>query len=178
MVKHRYLLSSNQLGVIVLVSKGKSKKKLGHMPTIRVSVLILKEDKILLVKHGKGDRQYWVLPGGRLEYGETFVDCAIREIKEETSLDIEPERFIFLSEAIAPDRSRHIINIYLKAKVTGGTLQLGDEPILVALDYLPLSELEKITLFPPIGKIIRETLVGDAQRKVEPEIRYLGNLWV
>src|ERR1700722_9915267 len=102
-----------------------------NIPTTRISVIAIEDEKILLVKHRKGNQQYWVLPGGRLEYGETFADCAVRELKEETGLEIEVERFIFLSEAIAPDRSRHIVNIYVKAKIIGGKLQLGDEPVLV-----------------------------------------------
>jgi 8-oxo-dGTP diphosphatase len=160
------------------LSPKKAKKKRKSLVTTRVSVLIVEDEKILLVKHRKGDREYWVLPGGRLEYGETFVDCARREMREETGLEIEPEKFLFLSEAIAPDLSRHIVNVYLKAKVIGGTMRLGDEPILVGLDFVPLAELGQTTLFPPIGKIICDTFAKDSQRKHEPEVRYLGNLWV
>lgn len=151
------------------------KKQAKHQSTTRVSVVVVEGDKILLVKHRKGSRQYWVLPGGRLEYGETFIDCAVREMKEETGLEIEAEKFIFLSEAIAPDRSRHIINVYLKARVVGGKLQLGDEPVLAGVDYLPLAQLEQITLFPPIGDAIKEAAANNW--KIKGEILYLGNLW-
>ena len=146
------------------------------IPTTRVSVVVVEDGKILLVKHRKGNKQYWVLPGGRLEYGETFIDCAVRELREETGLIIEAEKFIFLSEAIAPDRSRHIVNVYLKAKITGGKLQLGDEPVLAGVDFLPLADLEQITLFPPIGGVIKEAVSNDWV--IKGEILYLGNLWV
>ena len=156
----------------------KPKPKRNHIvqsvPTTRVAVLVIENDKILLVKHRKSNRQYWVLPGGRLEFGETFIDCGVRELKEETGLDIAIEDFLFLSEAIAPDRTRHIVNIYLKGKVIGGTMQLGDEPVLAGVDFIPLAELNKITLYPPIGKAILAYLSngnGDG-------IQYLGNLWV
>jgi len=139
-----------------------------------VSVIVTTEDnKILLVRHRKGNRLYWVLPGGRLEYGETFHECAVRELKEETGLDIEVEKFCFLSEAIAPDRSRHIVNIYLKGKVVGGTVKLGNEPVLAGVDFIALSELEKMTLFPPIARTIL-----DALPEFAGGIRYLGNLCV
>jgi len=131
------------------------------------------DDKILLVRHRKGNRQYWVLPGGRLEYGETFFECAVRELKEETGLEVEVERFLFLSEAIAPDRSRHIVNVYLKAKVVGGVMRLGNEPVLAAVDFISLAELDQVTLFPPIGNIILD-LAPDFSTGIE----YLGNLWV
>jgi len=151
------------------------RKRAKSIPTTRISVVVIEDGKILLVKHRKGNKQYWVLPGGRLEYGETFIDCAVRELQEETGLVIEVEKFIFLSEAIAPDRSRHIVNVYLKAKVVGGKLQLGDEPVLAGVDFLPLADLENVTLFPPIAHIIKAGANNKWQEK--GDISYLGNLW-
>ncbi|MBU6450220.1 MAG: NUDIX hydrolase [Cyanobacteria bacterium REEB67] len=145
------------------------------IPTTRVSVIVVSDEKkILLVKHRKGNRQYWVLPGGRLEYGETFVECAVREMREETGLDVEVDDFVYLSEAIAPDRSRHIVNIYLTAHVVGGTLQVGDEPVLAGVDFVPIEELSRLTLFPPVGKVVIESL----PTATKGAIKYLGNLWV
>lgn len=145
------------------------------IPTTRVSVIVVNQEKeILLVKHRKGPRQYWVLPGGRLEYGETFHECAVREMSEETGLDVEVDEFVFLSEAIAPDRSRHIVNIYLTAHVVGGVLKVGDEPVLAGVDYLPISELDKLTLFPAVGR----TVIDSLPKATRGSIKYLGNLWV
>lgn len=136
--------------------------------------MIRNNSEILLVRHRKGTRQYWVLPGGRLEYGETFYECAVRELKEETGLDVEVDNLIYLSEAIAPDRSRHIVNVYLTAHVIGGTMKVGNEPVLAGVDFVPLEELERCTLYPPVGKKLLEQLPGG----FKPGIEYLGNLWV
>jgi len=157
------------------LSKTKFKRKaIKNIPTTRISVVVVEDDRILLVRHRKGTKQYWVLPGGRLEYGETFQECAVRELKEETGFDIETEHFLFLSEAIAPDRSRHIVNIYLRAKIVGGAMRLGNEPVLAAVDFIPLEELNRLVLFPPIGKTILESLPNHSSGAIE----YLGNLWV
>jgi ADP-ribose pyrophosphatase YjhB (NUDIX family) len=159
------------------LSKQRYKKRPGQtIPTTRVSVVVLRNNdrEILLVKHRKGSRQYWVLPGGRLEYGETFHECAVRELKEETGLEVSVERFLFMSEAIAPDRSRHIVNVYLKAKVIGGTMKIGNEPVLAGVDFVPVANLDKMTLFPPIGQILSESI----PEGFSESIRYLGNLWV
>jgi len=158
------------------LSNKRPKRKPGKViPTTRVSVIVISDDgKILLVRHRKGIKQYWVLPGGRLEYGETFSECAVRELKEETGLEVAVDRIVYLSEAIAPDRSRHIVNVYLTAHVTGGVMQLGDEPVLAGVDFVPLTELKTCTLYPPVGKIILDNI----DNGFKPGIDYLGNLWV
>ena len=158
------------------MSKLRVKRRSGKsIPTTRVSVIVTTDDKqILLVKHRKGPRQYWVLPGGRLEYGETFQECAVRELQEETGLDVAVDKLVFVSEAIAPDRSRHIVNVYLTAHVTGGVMKVGNEPVLAGVDYVPLTELERCTLYPPVGQQILDNL----HNNFGEGIQYLGNLWV
>lgn len=126
------------------------------------------------MKHRKGPRQYWVLPGGRLEYGENFNECGVREVKEETGLDVEIEKIVFMSEAIAPDRSRHIVNVYLAARVTGGNLRVGNEPVLAGVEFKSLEELKTLSLYPPVANQILE----NAEQGFSGSIKYLGNLWV
>ena len=57
-------------------------------------MLILKDGKILLGKrrgsHGEGE---YAFPGGHLEHGESFEDCARRETREESGIEIENIRF-------------------------------------------------------------------------------------
>ncbi len=145
------------------------------IPTTRVSVIVINSEKqMLLVKHRKGTRQYWVVPGGRLEYGETFHECGVREVKEETGLDVEIERIVFMSEAIAPDRSRHIVNVFMLGRVVGGSLKLGNEAVLAAVEFRPLNELKNATLYPPVATEIIESVESD----FDGGIKYLGNLWV
>src|SRR3989338_3749760 len=146
-------------------------------PNFRVSVITVNEkQEILLVQHKKGTRYYWVLPGGRIEYGEDFATCAVRELKEETNLDIKFGKVVFLSEAIAPDRSRHIINIYATGEVLGGELRLGaydPDPVLADVGWKPIHELAKVTLYPPVADELIQ-----AYKEGFKEMRYLGNLWV
>ncbi|MCB9471402.1 MAG: NUDIX hydrolase [Candidatus Obscuribacterales bacterium] len=145
------------------------------LPTTRVSVVVLDDEgNILLVRHRKGKKRHWVLPGGRLEHGESFEECARREMVEETGLEVKIDRFLYISEALAPDRSRHIVNIFVKATVIGGLLKCGEEKVLDAVDYIPVAKLETLKLFPPVGKQIIELARGAEPRG----IKYLGNLWM
>lgn len=53
-------------------------------------------------------------------------------------------------------------------------MKLGNEPVLAGVDFVPLRELERVTLFPPIGQIILDSLPSGFRNGIE----YLGNLWV
>ena len=155
-------------------SRFKGRKSFSQRPNFRVSMIIVNDkEEILLVQHRKASRYYWVLPGGRIEYGEDFAACAVRELKEETNLNIKFGNVVFLSEAIAPDRSRHIINIYATGEVIDGELRLGNEPMLADVAYKPIYELNKITLYPPVANEIIE-----AYKEGFKTLKYLGNLWV
>lgn len=146
-----------------------------NTPTVRVSVIILDsaKKKILLVKHKKPTRSYWVLPGGHLDYGETMETCAVRELKEETNLDIEVDKMLYVSEAIAPDSSRHILNVYYLAHVTGGEIRLGDEDVLAGVDYIDISELKNIVIYPNIVPELLESIKNNFNHPIQ----YLGNRW-
>lgn len=147
-----------------------------NAPTVRVSDIIINEvDEILLVKHRKQGREYWVLPGGHLEYGETFAECAVRELQEETSLKGEFQKLVFLSESLAPNGSRHIINLFALVKVLGGEIKIGsDEDILCEVAYKPLVELSKLTVYPNIGEHI---LKGHKAGWPETGLEVLSTPW-
>ena len=63
----------------------------------RYQGLIIQDHKILLIKHSQKStgRSYWVVPGGGRDGSETEEECVIREMKEETNLDVEIERLAF-----------------------------------------------------------------------------------
>lgn len=48
--------------------------------------IIIKDDEVLLIKHNKG---HWDFPKGHMEEGETEKQTAVREVKEETNIDVE-----------------------------------------------------------------------------------------
>ncbi|NCO04846.1 MAG: NUDIX domain-containing protein [Candidatus Magasanikbacteria bacterium] len=75
---------------------------------------------------------YWTIPGGGLEYGETIADCAKREAKEETGLDITDIHFDKTVEAIFPEKckeKKHFIFLNIFARVIDDTqpVTLNDE---------------------------------------------------
>ena len=65
---------------------------------IRVTGLIVEEDKILLVKQKVSSKRCWSLPGGRLEKGETLEEGVTREIKEETGLKTKIVKLLYICD--------------------------------------------------------------------------------
>jgi 8-oxo-dGTP diphosphatase len=89
---------------------------------------ILHNDALLLIQHQhhQTGRTYWVLPGGGMEAGETEEQCVVREIREETNLNVEVQRLI-LVEPGPPDGLYQWRKTYL-CKVINGTPEPGYEP--------------------------------------------------
>ncbi len=89
-------------------------------PKVGVGVVVVKDGKILigerLMSHGAGT---WMIPGGHLEFGETFEECAMREVFEETGLtDIEITELI----RVGNDRiyDKHFVTIGMVATWKSG----------------------------------------------------------
>jgi len=93
---------------------------------------IVEDGKLLLIthKHHEDGREYWVIPGGGREEGELEEDSVVREMKEETQLDVEVVR-LALDEAAKPGGEYKRRKTYL-CKVLGGEAAPGYEPELEA----------------------------------------------
>ncbi len=107
---------------------------------MRAQVVLLREDRILLARHRRGAHVYWVLPGGGVEPSETSEEAAVREVREETGLEIEVVRLLYVEEpcsdgAFPVRQPRHT---YL-GQIVGGALRsiedvAGGDPIKGHLD--------------------------------------------
>ncbi len=92
-----------------------------------VRVIVLDDDnRILMVRQDPPERTVWMVPGGSIEEGESSAQAAVREVLEETGLEIETCGLIWHVEEVS-ERGQRFVNFF-RAKVTGGELKLGMDP--------------------------------------------------
>lgn len=107
-------------------------------PSPGVTVLIADGERVLLGRRGPQSFApgTWCLPGGFIEFEEDFVAAAVREVREETGLEVEVRAIINVcTNYLAP--ALHTLVIVLRAEVTGGEATAGDD--LVELRWVPAS---------------------------------------
>jgi len=113
--------------------------------------LVRDGDRVLLVKRATPPLQgYWGLPGGRVELGETVEQALLREVQEETGLQVVLERYLGYVDAIDRDEAGrvryHYVVQYFRARPAGGTLAAADDAAdarwvgLAELEALPVTD--------------------------------------
>ena len=119
---------------------------------VELTVLCLVEDndKILLQNRIKKDWRGYTLPGGHVEEGESFVDACIREVKEETGLDIENPKLVGVKQ-FPIKRGRYIVFLF-KTNEFSGILSSSDEGVMEWVEY---SDLYKIDTVDDLDKLLR-----------------------
>jgi len=100
--------------------------KQGWTGGVRV-VIPDEEGKILMVKQCHEGKNLWMLPGGAIENGENAAEAAVREVLEETGLEIRVGRLLWHVEEVSETRGQRFVNFFLAEKV-GGALNLGTDP--------------------------------------------------
>ena len=110
---------------------------------IRITGILIENNEILLVQQKLSDKRNWSLPGGRLERGETLSQGLIREMKEETGLDVEIVRMLYICDVASS--SNTILHITFLITRVGGELELPsnefDENPIHDVKFVPVSEL-------------------------------------
>jgi 8-oxo-dGTP diphosphatase len=113
-------------------------------PYLAVSAAIFRDGRVLIVRRGRApSRGVHTLPGGGVELGETLEAAVIREVREETSLDIEPLALAGYRQLIARDANgkieRHFVILPFAARWLAGEISLNEE--LAEANWLLPSQL-------------------------------------
>jgi len=102
-------------------------KKIQQKPKVGLGVIIVNQEGKILIGKRKGlHAPYYSIPGGKLDAGETFAQGAIREVKEETNLDIKDMQVIGITNNLETYKKEgvHFISVILLAKEFSGELKV------------------------------------------------------
>lgn len=126
-------------------------------PILAVSAAIVRAGQVLVVRRARGPADgLFSLPGGVVEVGESLTQAVIREVREETSLAIEPVGLAGFREAITRDRDnrveRHFVILPFAARWLAGEPLLNEE--LSEARWLSPAELGGLPTTPGLAEIV------------------------
>jgi 8-oxo-dGTP pyrophosphatase MutT (NUDIX family) len=132
---------------------------------VKVRAVILQDGKLVVSRERRRGVEHVLLPGGRVQEGESVSEALVREVREETGLDVVPKRLVYVAEVVG-SYGVHDLNLIWLAELRDA--QLPVEPrALVALDS-PETE----SIMPPII----DQIAADTARAWANEPRWLGNV--
>lgn len=111
-------------------------------PRVGVGVFVFKNNKFLMGKrlnaHGEGT---WSVPGGHLEFGESFSETAKREVKEETGLEIKNVTYLATTNDIFHDDEKHYITIWMTADWESGAPKITEPDKYISQQWCDFNNL-------------------------------------
>ena len=129
-------------------------------PWVGVGVVVWRGDEFLLIQRGKPPRLgEWSIPGGGQELGETVRDTAMREVREETGVEIAVGGLIDVVDSVRRDAQGrvafHITLVDFAARWVSGEAVPGDDAMGVG--WFRLDDLPKLGLWAETVRVIRES---------------------
>jgi ADP-ribose pyrophosphatase YjhB (NUDIX family) len=145
-------------------------------PRIRVSAVLRREGRILLIRQEKPGREYWMLPGGGVHGGETLLRAVQRELTEECGIEesLPLEGPIAVAESISPHGApaKHVVHIVFAGYLGGRSLEAvtSQDAAIRGHRLFGVEELLGLPLHPPIQRFLARWQPGDP-------VVYLGAMW-
>jgi ADP-ribose pyrophosphatase YjhB (NUDIX family) len=135
---------------------------------VKVRAVILQDGKLLVSRELRQGLEHLLLPGGRVRDGESITDALIREVAEETALDVVPQRLLYVAEVVGM-YGVHDLNLVWLAELRDPLVTIADDA-LVEFD-----SPEAQAIMPPIV----EQIAADAANAANgwpQQARWLGNV--
>ncbi len=137
-----------------------------NQPRIGVGVFVIREGKFLVGQrkgaHGAGS---WSVPGGWLEYQETFEDASAREIDEETGMKIKNIGFVALTNNIFVNEDIHSLTVWMTADWDSGEPSIKEPHKFVDQQWVDFDTLPA-PLFLPWDSLLVSEFMPEIKRRL------------
>lgn len=147
--------------------------KMGHhTEKVELTVLCMIQDgnKVLLQNRIKEDWKGYTFPGGHVEAGESFVDAVVREMKEETGLEILDPRLVGIKQ-FPIENGRYIVLLFKATKFRGDVVS-SEEGEMEWIELENLSKVNVVEDFFDLMKVLNDPSINEFQYTIE------GDEWI
>lgn len=139
------------------------RRKYPKVPIVGVGAVVIKQGQVLLVRRANDpNRGQWSIPGGAVELGETLAQAAVREVREECGIEIEPGEVLSTFDLIQRDERGRIIYHYvlidLAARYVGGEPTAATDAMEVR--WVEEKDLAQLDIIPRLLPVLRKALHG------------------
>ena len=115
----------------------------------RAAAIIIQNDSLLVMHRQKPGQDYYILPGGGVELDESFQDACIREVKEETGLEVLHLQLVYKYHSKVGEEQYFLTRIPAEEPVLGGSEAKRQSPTNVyEFEWVNIQQLEGINLLP------------------------------
>lgn len=132
---------------------------------LTVLCLLYKDNQILLQNRTKKDWKGYTLPGGHVELGESFVDAVIREMKEETNLDVVHPQLCGVKQ-FPIENGRYVVFLF-KSNEFSGELKSSDEGEMIWVNRNELSNLSFVADFKELLDVMENDQYSEFQYVID-----------
>ena len=132
---------------------------------LTVLCLLYKDNQILLQNRTKKDWKGYTLPGGHVELGESFVDAVIREMKEETNLDVVHPQLCGVKQ-FPIENGRYVVFLF-KSNEFSGELKSSDEGEMIWVNRNELSSLSLVADFKELLDVMENDQYSEFQYVID-----------
>lgn len=134
-------------------------------PYVGIGVFVFKDGKFLMNhrvgSHGHGS---WCLPGGHLEFGESFADTAVREVLEETGVNIKNIRFGAVTNDYFREEGKHYVTIWILSDYDSGEPQILEPEKSVDQGWFDFDSMPQ-PLFLPFKQLFESEFIDKIRNK-------------
>lgn len=132
---------------------------------VKVRAVVVRDRRLLVSRERRRAIEHLLLPGGRVQDGESITDALVREVREETGVEIVPKRLLYIAEVVG-SYGAHDLNLIWLAELKDPAATISDELLI------PFDDERMSRIMPPIiGQI-----VADAADGWQHPARWLGNV--
>ena len=132
---------------------------------VKARAVVVRDGRLLVSRERRRAIEHLLLPGGRVQDGESITDALVREVREETGLDVVPKQLLYIAEVVGA-YGAHDLNLIWLAELADADAAISDD-LLLAFDDDRLS-----SIMPPIV----DQIAADAADGWQHPPRWLGNV--